>query len=146
MRAYTKIIEEINLEDQIIEQRIIPPYVMTADESVLIRVVMLNQANVYSEELERARDYLGHFIADDETTESDEAYTPRRKTVEEFTYVTEIGGKFYIQVTGGYDESSFNSRNFPITDDVIDFYLTLGEPVTNEEFKKAKESIENEIL
>lgn len=122
-----------------IEQKIIPKYIKTLDKSVLEIEVPVEQTNAYSDELVRARDENGKFIADDMDTEENEAFTPRKKTLKEFTYTEVLGDVVFIQVTGGYTPNKcFSNRKFPVTDELLDWYLSLGESTNVEELFKQR--------
>lgn len=120
--------------DEMVEQKIIPKYIKTTDVSILDLEVPVEQTNAYSDELERARDENGKFIADDMDTEENEAYKPRKKTLSEFTYTEVLGDIIFIQVTGGYTPlNCFNSRKFPVTDELLNWYLSIGDSSSVEE-------------
>lgn len=127
---------------------IIPKFIKTYDKSVLTQKVPVEQANAYSDRQIRARDDNGQFIPDDESTEDiNEAYTYEKKTLEEFTWCREVGDLLFVQVTGGYTPNNcFNSRKFPVTDELLDWYLSLGDTSTVKEYNTALSFIQEDML
>lgn len=123
-------------------------YVVTDNMEVLDFEINFNQDNIYKFVLERARDYNGQFIADNQETEENEAYieVTENKTIKEFTYYNVANNLLYIQITGGYYGTCFNSSKYPVTGEIMAYYESLGATINQQEYIEVlKNNIESDF-
>ena len=107
-------------------------FVVTDNADVLLYKVPFERSNAFKEEIV---DILGENVV-----------TLNTKELQEFTYSETIDGSLYIMISGGYDSTCFNSRKYPLTDEIYSWFEGLGVTINMCEYKKIKaERINNEF-
>jgi hypothetical protein len=115
-------------------------FIRILDKSILDKEVPFETDNAYKVVTARTHNEDGTFKADDPETPEDESKesVKVKRTWREFTFSDVTGDIAWLQLTGGYaPDNSFNSKKYPVTEDIRAEYLKLGYLCRSDEWKLA---------